>query len=85
MDAGAAASVVVVALLVKVRNSGVGGLLWPLRRRGGRCFGERWRFEGGACVPGAIPCSASVWPTTAASVGVVSFLKASSWLLFPFE
>ena len=86
MDVGAATSVVVVALLVgELRDSGVGWLLWLLERRGGRCFGERWRFEGGACVPGAIPCSASVGPATAASVGVVSFLKASSWLLSPFE
>ena len=80
MDAGAAASVVVVALLVgEVRDSGVGWLLWPLGRRGGRCFGERWRFEGGACVPGAIPCSASVGPRRP---WVSSpFLKASSRLL----
>ena len=86
MDVGAATSVVVVALLVgELRDSGVGWLLWPLGRRGGRCFGERWRFEDGECMLGEIPCLALVGLTAAASVGVVSFLKASSWLLSPFD
>lgn len=83
--AGAVASVVEVALLVGgVRGSGAGWLLWSFPQRGGRCFCERWCFEGGACVPGEIPCPASVGPTVVASVGVVSFLKASLWLLSPF-
>lgn len=42
LDARAATSMVVVALLVgRVRGSGVGWSLWPFGRRGGRCFGER--------------------------------------------
>lgn len=60
----------------EARASGARWLPWSVGWHGGRCFGERWRFRGGTCVPRDNTCPALVKPM--ASVGVISFLEAPS-------